>query len=97
MITSDAFAGWNLISSFGSIVSVIAAGLFLYIVYKQLLGNSPASRYPWLSPQYFTDVLQALLNRNYPSLEWALTSPTKTSCIRKSSFTIKYNKFILIK
>ena len=28
----DAFAGWNLISSFGSIVSVVAAWLFLYIV-----------------------------------------------------------------
>lgn len=73
----DAFTGWNLISSFGSIVSVASTALFLYIVYAQLVGGKTASRYPWLTPQYFTDTLQALLNRSYPSLEWALTSPPK--------------------
>ncbi len=44
----DAFAGWNLISSFGSIISVVAAWLFLYIVYLQLVEGEDASRYPWL-------------------------------------------------
>jgi cytochrome c oxidase subunit 1 len=73
----DAFAGWNLISSFGSIVSVVAAFLFLYIVYIQLVEGEYAVRYPWLSPQFYTDTLQALLNRSYPSLEWALSSPPK--------------------
>jgi cytochrome c oxidase subunit 1 len=42
----DAFAGWNLISSFGSIVSVIATLLFLYIVYNQLVNGEPVGRYP---------------------------------------------------
>jgi len=32
----DAFAGWNLISSLGSLISVIATWLFLDITYKQL-------------------------------------------------------------
>jgi cytochrome c oxidase subunit 1 len=73
----DAFAGWNLISSFGSIVSVIAAWLFLYIVYAQLVEGKVANRYPWATPQFYTDTLQALLNRSYPSLEWALSSPPK--------------------
>ena len=73
----DAFAGWNLISSFGSIVSVVAAWLFLYIVYVQLVEGKSASRFPWMTPQYYTDTLQALLNRSYPSLEWALSSPPK--------------------
>jgi cytochrome c oxidase subunit 1 len=73
----DAFAGWNLISSFGSIISVVAAWLFLYIVYKQLVEGKVASRNPWSSVQYYTDTLQALLNRSYPSLEWALSSPPK--------------------
>ncbi len=73
----DAFAGWNLISSFGSIISVVAAFLFLYIVYIQLVEGEYAGRYPWLSPQFYTDTLQALLNRSYPSLEWALSSPPK--------------------
>nr|ATI20478.1 cytochrome c oxidase subunit 1 [Juglanconis juglandina] len=73
----DAFAGWNLISSFGSIVSVVAAWLFLYIVYRQLLDGKVATRNPWMTPQFYTDTLQALLNRSSPSLEWSLTSPPK--------------------
>ena len=73
----DAFAGWNLISSFGSIISVIAAWLFLYIVYKQLIDGKVSNRNPWSIIEYFSDTLQASLNRNYPSLEWGLTSPPK--------------------
>ena len=73
----DAFAGWNIISSFGSIVSIVATWLFLYIVYVQLIEGQSASRHPWMTPQFYTDTLQALLNRSYPSLEWALNSPPK--------------------
>nr|QPC56045.1 cytochrome c oxidase subunit I [Ophiocordycipitaceae sp.]QUT09479.1 cytochrome c oxidase subunit I [Ophiocordycipitaceae sp.]QUT09507.1 cytochrome c oxidase subunit I [Ophiocordycipitaceae sp.]QUT13237.1 cytochrome c oxidase subunit I [Ophiocordycipitaceae sp.]DAJ12186.1 TPA_asm: cytochrome c oxidase subunit I [Ophiocordycipitaceae sp.] len=73
----DAFAGWNLISSVGSIVSVVAAWLFLYIVYKQLVEGKVAVRNPWLRPGFYTDILQANLNRCYTSLEWGLTSPPK--------------------
>ena len=73
----DAFAGWNLISSFGSIISVVATWLFLYIVYIQLVEGKSVSRYPWLTPQFYTDYLQSLLNRAYSSLEWCLNSPPK--------------------
>jgi cytochrome c oxidase subunit 1 len=73
----DAFAGWNLISSFGSIISVVATWLFLYIVYVQLVEGKATSRYPWLTPQFYSDTLQTLLNRSYNSLEWALNSPPK--------------------
>jgi len=73
----DAFAGWNLISSIGSLVSVISAWLFLYIIYLQLVEGKVASRNPWLTPGFYTDVLQANLNRCYSSLEWGLSSPPK--------------------
>lgn len=73
----DAFAGWNLISSVGSIVSVVAAWLFLYIIYKQLAEGIVANRNPRLIPGFYTDLLQANLNRSYTSLEWGLTSPPK--------------------
>ena len=73
----DSFTGWNLISSFGSIVSVIAAWLFLYIVYLQLIEGKVAARNPWLTPQFYSDALRVLLNRSYTSLEWALSSPPK--------------------
>ncbi len=73
----DAFAGWNLISSFGSIISVVATWLFLYILYAQLVEGKATSRYPWLTPQFYSDSLQTLLNRSYNSLEWSLNSPPK--------------------
>ena len=73
----DAFAGWNLISSLGSIVSVVATWLFLHLTYLQLTVGKAVSRYPWAIPQFYTDLLQSLLNRAYTSLEWGLSSPPK--------------------
>lgn len=73
----DAFAGWNFISSFGSIISVVGAWLFLHIVYLQLTEGTAADRNPWLFPQFFTDTLQALISRSSLSLEWNLSSPPK--------------------
>lgn len=73
----DAFAGWNIISSFGSIISVVATWVFLYIIYKQLVEGTASQRYPWITPQFFSDLFQTLFNRNYSSLEWSLNSPPK--------------------
>ena len=73
----DAFAGWNLVSSFGSIISVVGTWVFLYILYIQLVEGKAASRYPWLTPQFFSDLFQILFNRIYNSLEWSLISPPK--------------------
>ena len=73
----DAFAGWNLVSSFGSIISVIATWLFLYILYVQLVEGKATSRYPWLTPQFYYDLLQTHLTRAFNSIEWGLNSPPK--------------------
>jgi len=73
----DGFAGWNMVSSFGSIISVIATVLFLHIIYMQLVEGNVASRYPWLIPEFCFDLFQTLFNRNYISLEWGLQSPPK--------------------
>jgi len=73
----DAFAGWNLISSYGSLVSVIATFIFLDILYIQLTTGKESSRYPWLTPQFYSDILRTLLDRAYDSLEWGLNSPPK--------------------
>jgi cytochrome c oxidase subunit 1 len=74
---ADAFAGWNTVSSFGSIISVVSTWLFLYLVYLQLVHGKNTSRYPWLTPPFYSDLLQTLLNRAYTSLEWCLNSPPK--------------------
>jgi cytochrome c oxidase subunit 1 len=73
----DAFYGWNLVSSIGSIISVVATWYFLNIVYKQLTEGKAVSRYPWLTPQMFSDTFQVLFTRNNNSLEWCLNSPPK--------------------
>ena len=73
----DAFAGWNLVSSIGSIISAVASTLFLKILNLQLVYAKASSRYPWLAPQYYTDIFQILSSRNYNSLEWSLISPPK--------------------
>ena len=73
----DAFYGWNLISSIGSIVSIVATWYFLNIVYKQLTNGKAVLRYPWLTPQLFSDTFQVLFTRNNNSLEWCLNSPPK--------------------
>jgi cytochrome c oxidase subunit 1 len=73
----DAFAGWNLISSFGSIISVVATWYFLNLLYIQLTQGAVVSRNPWLTPQYYSDSFQVLFNRINGSLEWCLTSPPK--------------------
>ena len=73
----DAFAGWNLVSSFGSLISVGATWLFLHILYVQLVEGKATPRYLWLTPQFYYDLLQTLLSRVYNSLEWGLNSPPK--------------------
>jgi cytochrome c oxidase subunit 2 len=73
----DAFAGWNLVSSFGSIISVVATWVFLQVLYKQLVEGSDAQKYPWMTTQFYSDLFQTLFNRNFNSIEWTLNSPPK--------------------
>ena len=73
----DAFAGWNMVSSLGSIVSVIATWLFLYILYVQLVKGKGIHKYIWLIAQFYYDTLRGTMERSYSSLEWGLSSPPK--------------------
>ena len=73
----DAFAGWNMISSVGSIISVVATYLFLHIVYIQLRGDLYTNRNPWALPGFYTDILRIINTRVSTSLEWALSNPPK--------------------
>ena len=74
----DAFTGWNQISSYGSIISVVGTWLFLNVLYNQLVEGKSILRYPWSSTQFYTDLLQHYLNRAYTSLEWGLNNPPRS-------------------
>jgi cytochrome c oxidase subunit 1 len=72
----DAFAEWNAISSFGSLISVMATVLFGYIVYNLFVYGTKVDNNPWSIPSFFSSFL--LFNNEIKtgnSLEWALPSP----------------------
>ena len=49
----DAYAGWNFISSFGSIISVVATAIFGWVVYDILANGKSASASYWSVPAFF--------------------------------------------
>ena len=73
----DAFSGWNLVSSYGSIISVIASGLFVYILIKSFAeGKTEENNNNWVLPSYNTS--DKLQNYNAPSsntIEFSLSTP----------------------
>jgi len=73
----DAFSGWNAISSFGSLISVVAVFLFSYIIYDIFANQTKASHNPWAIPSFFTST--PLFNKEEihtsNTLEWVLASP----------------------
>jgi cytochrome c oxidase subunit 1 len=73
----DAFTGWNIISSLGSMISVTSIVLFLHILYVQLVEGTAATRNPWKLPALYDDVVRWQQNRVDTGLEWTLTSPPK--------------------
>ena len=49
----DAYAGWNKIASIGSMITVISALLFIYIIYRQLTDKEIEREYNWQESEYF--------------------------------------------
>ena len=84
----DAFAGWNYVSSMGSIVSVVATCLFIYIIYNAYTdegateenGNeSKVKNNPWAIFSFFVDrkeIEKATVVAT--SLEFSVITPTPT-------------------
>ena len=72
----DAFSGWNAVSSFGSLISVLATVLFGYIIYDIFVNQPNCSNNPWQVASYFTSESQ-LNTETQPvnTLEWTLASP----------------------
>lgn len=72
----DAFTIWNIVSSYGSIISVVATILFGYIIYDLFTNGRVISNNPWYLPGYFVSTSQSNNEtQSSTSLEWALASP----------------------
>ena len=73
---ADAYAGWNAVSSLGSLISLVSAILFGYIIYDLFANGKEVSNNPWAVPSFFTS--SVLFNgdtQNVHTLEWSLKSP----------------------
>jgi len=57
----DAYAGWNMIASYGSYISAFGVLIFLFVVFKALLSGEKAAGNPW--------------GEGADTLEWTLPSP----------------------
>ncbi len=57
----DAYAGWNLISSFGALISLVGALMFIYIVWVTIRSGEKAPANPW--------------GEGATTLEWTVESP----------------------
>jgi cytochrome c oxidase subunit 1 len=65
----DAFAGWNVIASYGSWISFFGLVFFFYIIYDTFTGNRRVSDNPWAWDDLPKDK-QAVY-----TLEWMVSSP----------------------
>ena len=74
---ADAFEGWNYVSSVGSLISVAATVLFLYVIYDMLVSQPVAVGNTWAQPSYFSDSMSFELETQHnTTLEWVLPAPT---------------------
>jgi cytochrome c oxidase subunit 1 len=73
----DAFEGWNYISSIGSMISVMATFVFLYVIYDMLVSQPAAISNPWGQPAFFMSTPSYLKeSATRTTLEWTVPSPT---------------------
>ena len=84
----DAFEGWNAISSFGSLVSVIATVIFGIVIFNIFAShnteagnhNEEVRNNPWAVPAHFNNDNNYNLIESSNQLEWAVASPAPEHC-----------------
>lgn len=72
----DAYAGWNYVSSVGSIISIVAVIVFGVVIYDLFTNEKFVSYNPWYLPGFFNTSADSSNIVTAGSLEWALESPT---------------------
>lgn len=72
----DAFSGWNMVSSFGSIISIVSTLLFMLILFDLLSRQEyNLSNNYWYVPQFFESSINTSSTQTASTLEWSLSSP----------------------
>jgi cytochrome c oxidase subunit 1 len=68
----DAFIGWNAVSSIGSLISLVAIFVFIYVIYDTFVSKIPAQNNPWANKEFFSSNSDISV---VSSLEWLQNSP----------------------
>lgn len=72
----DAFTGWNQVSSFGSLISVLATVIFSWIIFNIFVNKFNCSNNPWAIPTYYATIDKFKNEKETANtLEWSLPSP----------------------
>ena len=72
----DAFTGWNVVSSLGSLISVVSTVLFAYIIYDIFANGEKVADNPWQLISFFVSLFKVQKETiSGISLEWTLPSP----------------------
>ena len=85
----DAYAGWNYISSFGSILSLVGVILFLYIIYRMFTDAIPVSGNYWHTPEFFENKIDT---SNISTLEWVHLSPPAFHTYEELPYLVTANR-----
>lgn len=72
----DCYSDWNYLSSIGSIVSLVSAFLFIYIVYKQFADKIVSSNPSLLITEYF-NFRNKIIKLKSEQFEFNLSIPPK--------------------
>jgi cytochrome c oxidase subunit 1 len=68
----DAYAPYNYIASFGSLISLVASVFFIYLLLDIFVKKVPFTSFPTIS--FFDSTILAKKNNNY-TLDWYLNTP----------------------
>jgi cytochrome c oxidase subunit 1 len=72
----DAYAGWNIVSSFGSLISTFSALLWCWVVFDMFTGNKLVGTDPWEEPSFFQDPKTTTTNvHKVENIEWSSKTP----------------------
>jgi len=74
----DGYAGWNLIASYGSIISVFATIIFIFVIFDQLSNGKYMINDPWKIVDMFvrTPLIKSF-GQASKGLEWQISNPPK--------------------
>ncbi len=85
----DAFTGWNVVSSIGSLISLVGVFIFVYLIFEAFTAKRPAPNNPWKSEELFTSTADTEV---VTTLEWLQTSPPSFHTYEQLPYIVMSNK-----